>query len=202
MSIFILLFSTFQLVYILISFIKVQNEVFGSFEDQNKQTWSLKLASKEAASRFSMHLAIAKALSDDLSAVVIQDVETGSGQDIEKGDKVEIKYSGHLVTDGKVGKMFDSNLASKENYRFQVGEGKVVKGMDDGIVGMKKKGRRIIVIPPQFGYKDKTIGDSIPAGSTLVFQVCFLFLLLILCSMNSNFKNRLILNVLNMLLPK
>lgn len=122
-----------------------------------------------------MHLAIAKALSDELSAVVIQDVEGGSGQAIDKGDKVEIKYSGYLVTDGKVGKMFDSNLGSKENFRFQVGEGKVVKGMDDGIVGMRKKGRRIVVIPSQFGYKDKTVGDSIPAGSTLVFQVCKFF---------------------------
>ena len=165
----------------------MQNQTYGSFTDQDKQTWSLRLSSYEAASRFAMQICIAKALAANLDHVVTQDVEVGSGQAIEDDDEVKISYSGFLVTDGKIGKMFDSNVSSDTKFRFKVGGGKVVKGMDDGVVGMKKKGRRIVAIPPQYGYKDKAIGDSIPANSTLVFQVSFF-----LFQYNFNYISKLI----------
>ena|SRR3990167_7667211 len=96
-------------------------------------------------------------------------------QGIDKNDNVRIKYAGYLVKDGKVDAQFDSNYDKDKTFQFQVGAGKVVKGMDDGVLGMKKKGRRIIVVPPQFGYGDREIPNLIPKQSTLIFQVILIF---------------------------
>jgi len=79
-----------------------------------------------------------------------------------------VNYVGAL-TDGKV---FDASANhGTSGFTFNLGAGQVIKGWDQGIVGMKEGGKRVLVIPADLAYGNQAIGDIIPANSTLVFQV-------------------------------
>lgn len=94
------------------------------------------------------------------------DEKIGSGQAVKKGDTVEINYVGTLTN----GKEFDASANHGGAFTTQIGVGQVIKGWDDGIIGMKVGGKRKLIIPPSFGYGDQAVG-SIPPNSTLIFQV-------------------------------
>ena len=102
------------------------------------------------------------------NGLIVQDELAGTGTAAQAGDTVMIDYTGKLQ-DGTV---FDTSIG-KTPYSFIVGAGNVIPGMDQGIVGMKEGGKRLIIIPPQLGYGAKANGP-IPANSTLVFEVSLL----------------------------
>jgi FKBP-type peptidyl-prolyl cis-trans isomerase len=84
------------------------------------------------------------------------------------GDTVWVHYTGRL-TDGK---KFDSSLDRGEPIDFKLGEGSVIKGWEQGIVGMLIGEKRKLTIPPELGYGSKTVGGgAIPPNSTLIFEV-------------------------------
>jgi FKBP-type peptidyl-prolyl cis-trans isomerase FkpA len=102
------------------------------------------------------------------SELQLTDVSPGLGVTAEKGDTVTVNYVGAL-TDGKV---FDASANhGSDGFTFELGAGKVIRGWDQGIVGMKEGGKRVLVIPPALAYGDQAIGNVIPANSTLVFEV-------------------------------
>jgi hypothetical protein len=74
--------------------------------------------------------------------------------------------------DGKAGSVFASN-SQETLLPVTLGGNKVCKGLNDGLLGMKKKGKRIIVIPPQFGAR--YLSDRVPSESTIVYQVITIF---------------------------
>mmetsp|Transcript_34146 Transcript_34146/g.53241 ORF Transcript_34146/g.53241 Transcript_34146/m.53241 type:complete len:248 (+) Transcript_34146:3-746(+) len=92
----------------------------------------------------------------------VTDVKLGTGVQAAPGDKVRVHYTGKLM-DGKV---FD-----KGTIKFPLGQGKVIKGWDQGLLNMRKGGVRMLHIPPQLAYGDKAVGDKIPADSSLLFGV-------------------------------
>src|ERR1700722_7394288 len=94
------------------------------------------------------------------------DEKIGSGSAVKKGDTVEINYIGTLAN----GTKFDASADHGGLFTTQIGVGQVIKGWDEGIIGMKIGGKRKLVIPPSLGYGDQAVG-SIPANSTLIFQV-------------------------------
>ena len=94
------------------------------------------------------------------------DEKIGSGSAVKKGDTVEINYVGTLAN----GTKFDASADHGGPFTTQIGVGQVIKGWDEGIIGMKIGGKRKLVIPPSLGYGDQAVG-SIPANSTLIFQV-------------------------------
>jgi FKBP-type peptidyl-prolyl cis-trans isomerase len=96
-----------------------------------------------------------------------EDLVVGKGAEAAPGKKVSVHYTGWL-TDGKE---FDSSKKSGHPFEFTLGEGKVIKGWDDGLVGMKVGGKRKLTIPPQLAYGERAVGGVIPANSTLVFEV-------------------------------
>jgi FKBP-type peptidyl-prolyl cis-trans isomerase len=98
--------------------------------------------------------------------VMIQDVVVGTGETAMPGSKVFVNYVGHFV-DGTV---FDSNLEQSEAFPFILGAGQVIKGWDEGIVGMKVGGKRILTVPPELGYGAEDY-LQIPGNSTLIFEV-------------------------------
>ena len=83
---------------------------------------------------------------------------------------VKIKYVGFLIQGSKAGQIFDSNIDSERPFRLTVGSNKGVSGLDAGVVGMTKKGRRIVVVPSKLGY-GATGAASVPANANLVYQV-------------------------------
>lgn len=96
------------------------------------------------------------------------DEVVGTGAVAESGDTVTVNYVGAL-TDGTV---FDASANhGNQGFTFQLGAGQVIKGWDQGIVGMKVGGKRLLVIPASLAYGNQAIGNVIPANSTLVFEV-------------------------------
>jgi len=99
--------------------------------------------------------------------VTVRDMVIGVGPTVKAGRRVSINYEGSLASDGSV---FDKNKSKTSPLSFRPGTGEVIKGLDQGMQGMKVGGERIITIPPAMGYGKK--GNAmIPKNSTLVFTV-------------------------------
>jgi peptidylprolyl isomerase len=99
----------------------------------------------------------------------------GAGAEIKSGQTALVHYTGWLydaATPENKGKKFDSSVDRNEPFEFPVGAGMVIKGWDEGVVGMKPGGKRRLVIPPEMGYGARGAGGGlIPGGATLVFDV-------------------------------
>ena len=102
-----------------------------------------------------------------MGKLVIEDLAEGTGRAVQPGDRVEVHYTGWL-TDGT---QFDSSVPRGMPFSFAVGAGQVIRGWDEGLVGMKEGGKRKLTIPPEMGYGEYGAGDVIPPGATLVFEV-------------------------------
>jgi len=94
---------------------------------------------------------------------------TDCSRKVQAGDRISVHYHGTLNSfDGTV---FDSSYNRNQPFDVQIGVGKVIKGWDQGIVGMCVGEKRRLVIPPELGYGSRGAGDIIPGGATLYFQV-------------------------------
>merc|ERR1711863_90226 len=83
------------------------------------------------------------------------------------GDMLEMHYTGTLED----GKKFDSSYDRSEAFKFQIGVGQVIKGWEEGVLGMCVGEKRKLIVPPALGYGDQGAGDIIPGGATLHFDV-------------------------------
>lgn len=104
------------------------------------------------------------------SGLQITDVKVGDGAEAKAGNHVTVNYTGTL-TDGS---KFDSSLDRNQPFDFNLGAGAVIKGWDEGVVGMKVGGERKLVIPPDLGYGAQSPSPKIPANSTLLFDITLL----------------------------
>lgn len=101
------------------------------------------------------------------SGLVIEEVTVGEGDAAAAGQNVTVHYTGWL-TDGK---KFDSSKDRDDPFEFPLGGGRVIKGWDEGVQGMKVGGTRKLTIPPALGYGARGAGGVIPPNATLVFEV-------------------------------
>ena len=97
----------------------------------------------------------------------IEDLEVGTGAEAQAGQMVTVHDTGWL-TDGQ---KFDSSKDRNDPFVFPLGQGMVIKGWDQGVVGMKVGGKRKLTIPPELGYGARGAGGVIPPNATLVFEV-------------------------------
>jgi hypothetical protein len=100
------------------------------------------------------------------SGLYYRDITPGTGTALATGQTVGMRYVGAFAN----GNVFDSNPAPKAVFTFQLGAGNVIKGWDQGLVGMKVGGRRQLIIPPELAYGPNDYGP-IPGNSVLVFTV-------------------------------
>ena len=91
----------------------------------------------------------------------------GSGGEAQAGQIVVVHYTGWL----KDGTKFDSSKDRNQPFRFPLGGGRVIKGWDEGVVGMKIGGTRKLIIPPHLGYGARGAGQVIPPNAVLTFEV-------------------------------
>ena len=98
------------------------------------------------------------------------DVKVGTGPEA-KGKTATVHYTGWLYANGQKGAKFDSSVDRNEPFSFPVGAGRVIKGWDEGVAGMKVGGKRTLIIPPALGYGARGAGGVIPPNATLMFDV-------------------------------
>lgn len=119
-------------------------------------------------------LTYAPSLNVDLSSMVPnvsglywKDLTKGTGAEAVPGSIATVEYTGWLAD----GSSFDSSKKAGKPYSFPLGRGRVIAGWDEGVVGMRVGGRRLLVIPPALGYGEQGAGGLIPGNATLVFEV-------------------------------
>lgn len=101
------------------------------------------------------------------SGLKYEDVKQGTGEAAAAGKTVSVHYTGWL-TDGK---KFDSSKDRGQPFEFPLGGGRVIKGWDEGVQGMKVGGVRKLTIPSDLAYGSRGAGGVIPPNATLVFEV-------------------------------
>jgi FKBP-type peptidyl-prolyl cis-trans isomerase len=99
--------------------------------------------------------------------LVVKDVTIGTGAAAKHGDTVSVHYVGTLAD----GSEFDSSKKHGQPFSFDLGKGRVIKGWEAGLVGMKVGGRRKLTIPPDLAYGDRGAGGVIPPKATLFFDI-------------------------------
>lgn len=101
------------------------------------------------------------------SGLKYTDLQVGTGAEARPGQTAVVHYTGTL-TDGK---KFDSSKDRNQPFSFPLGAGRVIKGWDEGVAGMRVGGKRLLVVPPELGYGARGVPPTIPPGATLRFEV-------------------------------
>ena len=106
---------------------------------------------------------------DPPSELVIRDIVQGKGPKAKAGDELSMQYAG---TSWSTGQQFDASWdRGAQPFTFQLGAGMVIPGWDEGLVGLRKGGRRLLIIPPDLGYGPDGTNGTIAPNETLVFVV-------------------------------
>lgn len=100
------------------------------------------------------------------SGLIISDIVIGEGEEAISGKTVTVNYTGTLEN----GDQFDTSIG-RAPFSFPLGAGRVIKGWDEGVSGMKVGGTRKLIIPPELGYGSRGAGNVIPGNATLIFEV-------------------------------
>jgi len=105
------------------------------------------------------------------SGLQYEDTVEGTGVSPKAGQTCVMHYTGWLWENGAKGKKFDSSLDRGQPFEFPLGQGRVIKGWDEGVATMKIGGKRTLLIPPSLGYGARGAGGVIPPNATLLFEV-------------------------------
>lgn len=103
------------------------------------------------------------------AALVKQDLVVGAGARAEAGNDVLVHYVGWFGEEGP--RQFDSSRARRDPLDFALGAGDVIKGLDEGVAGMRVGGKRRLIVPPALAYGEHGCGGVIPPHATLTFEV-------------------------------
>ena len=99
------------------------------------------------------------------------DTKAGTGPAAKAGQSAPVHYTGWIYENGVKGSKFDSSRERDQTFSFPLGTGRVIRGWDEGIAGMRKGGQRTLIIPPNLAYGAAGAGGVIPPNATLLFEV-------------------------------
>ncbi len=105
------------------------------------------------------------------SGLRYEEHKVGTGAAATPGVQVQVHYTGWLDAKGEKGQKFDSSLDRGRPFAFPLGAGRVIKGWDEGVAGMKVGGTRTLYIPSKLGYGARGAGGAIPPNADLIFDV-------------------------------
>lgn len=109
-----------------------------------------------------------------LEGLKIEEILEGQGEGARAGERLRMHYRGYLYdqrADAGRGPSFDDSHARGRPFEFVLGAGQVIRGWDEGLLGLKPGGQRRLLIGPEFGYGERGAGSAIPPGASLVFEV-------------------------------
>ena len=109
-----------------------------------------------------------------VTELLLEDVVVGDGAEAAAGASATVHYTGWLYAPGSPndrGTKFDSSVDRGQPFEFPIGAGRVIRGWDEGVAGMRVGGKRILIIPAEWGYGARGAGGVIPPNATLVFEV-------------------------------
>lgn len=102
-----------------------------------------------------------------ITELIIKDISVGSGVEVKNGDTVDVNYIGVFMD----GRKFDSSYDRGQPFTFTVGAGNVIKGWDQGVIGMKTGGKRQLFIPSDLAYGAAGAPGAIPPNTPLAFEI-------------------------------
>lgn len=142
--------------------------IFGSSQNDAQPAAAIVSTTADGSGSQSLPSTLQQAMngSGKVNSLVVDDITVGTGAAVKDGDKVTVNYIGTLQN----GQQFDNSYTKGTPFSFTVGAGEVIKGWDEGIVGMKVGGQRILVVPSDLAYGNAANGP-IPANATLVFAI-------------------------------
>jgi peptidylprolyl isomerase len=111
------------------------------------------------------------AMTTTASGLQYEDTNPGTGASPTAGKTCVMHYTGWLWVNGAKGAKFDSSVDRGRPFSFPLGQGRVIKGWDEGVATMKPGGKRTLLIPPELGYGARGAGGVIPPNATLLFEV-------------------------------
>jgi peptidylprolyl isomerase len=111
------------------------------------------------------------AMTTTASGLKYEDTSDGTGAVPSKGQTCVMHYTGWLWVNDAKGAKFDSSVDRGRPFTFPLGQGRVIKGWDEGIATLKQGGKRTLIIPPELGYGARGAGGVIPPNATLLFEV-------------------------------
>ncbi|GIZ13863.1 FKBP-type peptidyl-prolyl cis-trans isomerase [Pseudomonas sp. NCCP-436] len=98
--------------------------------------------------------------------LIIEDLQPGDGKAVVKGALITTQYRGWLAD----GSEFDSSFSRGKPFQCVIGTGRVIKGWDQGLIGMQVGGKRRLFVPAHLGYGERTVG-RIPPNANLTFEI-------------------------------
>ena len=131
----------------------------------------------DAISTVSFQVCIARYLASDAAAsLIVMDLLTGEGPLLGVGDLAELRYTGWLLQGSLLGPQIDSNTGANgfdsKPLRIRLGAGQLLRGWEQGLLGLAKGGRRLLLLPPALAYGDKgLVGNKIPPGAALLYDI-------------------------------
>jgi peptidylprolyl isomerase len=105
------------------------------------------------------------------SGLEYEDTQPGTGEKPKAGQTCVMHYTGWLWVNNAKGAKFDSSVDRGRPFSFPLGQGRVIKGWDEGVADMQIGGKRTLLIPPALGYGASGAGGVIPPNATLLFEV-------------------------------
>ena len=111
------------------------------------------------------------AMTTTATGLQFEDTVVGTGASPQRGQTCVMHYTGWLWVDSAKGAKFDSSVDRGRPFTFPIGQGRVIKGWDEGVATMKIGGKRTLLIPAELGYGARGAGGAIPPNATLLFEV-------------------------------
>ena len=100
-----------------------------------------------------------------------KDLKPGTGDSAEPGDVATIHFTGWLDDNGKEGRQIYNTHQERRPVSFVIGTDRVMPGWNEGVIGMRQGGKRLVMLPPELGYGGRGVQDAVPPGSSLIFVI-------------------------------
>ncbi len=160
------IFGAVAVMALSLAVIRFNSDTFALGDPETTQVASVIATTENDTEALRETLTDSVGLDAELKKLVIDDVRIGSGAEVGSGDTVTVQYVGTL----RDGTKFDDSYVRGAPFTFTVGEGMVIAGWEEGLIGMKQGGERILVIPSEMAYGNRQVGP-IPPNSPLLFKI-------------------------------